>query len=74
MKIIRSLYRDRKEDQFELEVLGETNDEYIVKLLPYWWDKFQEGNKIHKLRKCMVGGEVYELIEKEIHYEQLHLF
>lgn len=63
-----------------MEILGETTDmnepAWLVRLLPPYQDKFQEGNKITKLRKSMVDGkELYEYVErKEVRCEQLSLF
>ena len=78
--IIRSNYRDSAKEQFEMLVLGETTDEngeecYLVQMLPKWQPLFQEGDKIDKLRKCLVGDSenLYSIKEEET-IEQLSLF
>lgn len=74
MKTIRSCYRDSEKEQFELEILGETNEEYIVRLLPSYQKQFQERDRIHKLRKILVDGQLYKLVNHTPKYEQLTLF
>lgn len=74
--IIRSCYRGSKAEQFEMEVLGETTDmgeeAYFVRLLPKYQKQFQEGNKITKLRKCLIGKDkLYEYVDKK-NMNQIH--
>lgn len=73
--IIRSNYRESKAEQFEMLVVGETETEYLVQMLPKWQSKFQEGDSIHTLRKCLVGDsdKLYS-IKQETTVEQLSLF
>lgn len=74
MTIIRSTYRDTQKDQFEMEIMGEDEENYLVRLLPKWQNQFQEKDNITKLRKCLIGS-IYELVEiKKPRYEQLLLF
>lgn len=73
--IIRSNYRDSAKEQFEMLVVGETETEYLVQILPKWQSEFQEGDSIHPLRKCLVGDSdnLYSIKEEKT-IEQLSLF
>ena len=80
-QIIRSCYRDTEKDQFEMEILGETTETgepaYFVRLLPQWQKEFQNGNKITKLRKSLIGNDnkhIYKYVIRKPKYEQLKLF
>lgn len=75
--IIRSTYRDSAKEQFEMEIVGECINEnseecYLVRLLPKWQNQFQEKDEITELRKCLIGA-IYEIVSEERH-EQLSLF
>ena len=72
--IIRSNYRDSAKEQFEMLVVGETDTEYLVQMLPKWQSEFQEGDSITTLRKCLVGDSdnLYS-IKQEKTIEQLSL-
>ena len=73
--IIRSNYRDSVKEQFEMLVVGETETEYLVQLLPQWQKQFQEKDSIATLRKCLVGNsESLYSIKQEKTIEQLSLF
>ena len=78
--VIRSNYRESASEQFEMLVLGETIDEngeecYIVQLLPKYQSQFQEGDKLDKLRKKLVGdSENLYSIKQVKTVEQLNLF
>lgn len=71
MKIIRSNYRDRTDDQFEMYIVGEDEENYYVEMTEEWKDRVLLGD--NKLRKCLVGDEdnLYSIIEKG--YMQVYL-
>lgn len=74
-KNIRSCYHDSKKEEFEMEIVGETEKCYLVRLLPEYQSKMQEKDTVTKLRKDLVGeNNIYKFIDKKIVNEQLTLF
>ena len=59
---IKSTYRDRGQN-FTMKVISEEQDFYWVQLDKEWQSQFQEGDKITKLEKRLIGS-LYE-IEQE---------
>ena len=59
---IKSTYRE-KNNNFTLKVISEEKDYYLVQLEKEWQNEFQEGDKITKLEKRLIG-KLYE-IEKD---------
>lgn len=57
---IKSTYRDKGQN-FTMNVIREDAEHYYVQLDKEWQSQFQEGNKIKKLRKCLIG-KIYEII------------
>lgn len=57
---IRSTYMEGQ--NFTMTVVGEEEDYYLVKLDFEYRGQFEEGDKITKLRKCLIGS-LYEIEE-----------
>lgn len=71
--LIRSCYRKPYAKEFLLEVVGETDTDYLVRFLPEFQNEFQEGSSIHELPKYLILPDMYEIVD-DTYYEQLTLF
>ena len=59
---IKSTYRD-KGHNFSMTVVGEEENCYLVKLDKEWQSQFQQGDKVTKLEKRLIGS-LYEIEEE----------
>ena len=60
---LKSTYRKNDED-FVLDVIGETETTYICRHVPEDINKFQNADKEFELRKILIG-QIYEVLEEK---------